>query len=448
MRGPVSASNAADRLMQPPTPIQSSAAHPLRTPRVLASDFASPLKVGRVCPQRAARTVQEDGGALGTDAPYPLRSLQFNRPRASWKLSPVVALVLLSAAALTFTACKPSGAAKGGGFPPMQVVMVEARRQTVTESLALVGTLTADEMIEIKSEVDGVVRKINFDEGEPVEQGRLLIQIDDGKLAASVAEGEANFKLSETNFERMRQLQKDRLVSRQEFDQASAVFDVNRAGLELKRQLLKDTRIVAPFAGTTGARMVSPGQVIAKNTTLTWLVQMDPVKVEVNVPERFLGQLRLGQNIEITVASLPGRKFQGRVYFIAPQIDTHTRTALVKARLANPKQELRPGMFANLELALQIRAAAVVIPEVALMLSGERASIYVVDKEMTAHLRPIKTGVRLAGEVEIVSGLLAGEKVVVEGTQKLRPGAKVSPAPPEASLPYTSGEKSVKPRVD
>ena len=142
-----------------------------------------------------------------------------------------------------------------------------------------------------------------------------------------------------------------RLVSRQEFDQAAAVFDVNRAGLELKRQMLKDTRIAAPFAGTTGARMISPGQVIAKNTTLTWLVQMDPVKVEVNVPERFLGQLKLGQEIELSVASLPGRKFRGRVYFIAPQIDTNTRTALVKARLANPKQELRPGMFANLDLA-------------------------------------------------------------------------------------------------
>lgn len=357
-------------------------------------------------------------------------------------------LILATAVTLLAAACKPTDAAKPGGFPPTQVVMLEARRQPVTESLALVGTLTADEMIEIKSEVDGVVRQINFNEGEPVEAGRLLIQIDDSKLAAAVAEAEANFKLSQASFDRMRQLQKDRLVSRQEFDQAAAVFDVNRAGFELKRQLLKDTRIVAPFNGVTGARMVSPGQVIAKNTTLTWLVQMDPVKVEVNVPERFLGQLQLGQSLEIAVASLPGRKFAGRVYFIAPQIDPNSRTALVKARINNPKHELRPGMFANLELALQIRNSAVVIPEVALMLSGERASIYVVDKESTAHLRPVKTGLRLAGDVEIVSGLVAGEKVVVEGTQKLRPGAKVSPAPPEALAPYTAAEKTVKPRND
>ena len=352
------------------------------------------------------------------------------------------ALFTLLAAALTLTACKPGGA-KMGGFPPTQVILVEARQQPVTESLALVGTLTADEMIEIKSEVDGSVRGINFNEGEPVEKGRLLIQIDDSKLAASVAEAEANFKLSEANFERMKQLRKDRLVAPQDYDQAAAVFDVNRASLELKRQLLRDTRIVAPFAGVTGARMVSPGQVIAKNTTLTWLVQMDPVKVEVNVPERFLGQLRIGQEIEINVASMLGRKFKGQVYFIAPQVDTATRTALVKARLANPKQELRPGMFANLDLTLQIRAAAVVIPEVALMLSGEVANIYVVDQEMTAHLRPVKTGVRLAGDVEIISGLRAGEKVVAEGTQKLRPGAKVVNAPAASAEPYVKSDAAV-----
>ena len=437
MCGQPSGAYASDRPMQPsmPTPNQSPAAIPWPTRRA----FLPPLSVAAPCSRRGDEADRAAGGAV--------RLLTSAATSAGARFAQIFLLLQLTAAALTLTGCKPA-AGKGGGFPPTQVVMLDARRQAVTESLSLVGTLTADEMIEIKSEVDGVVRQINFTEGEPVEQGRLLIQIDDSKLAASVAEGEANFKLSETNFERMRQLQKDRLVSRQEFDQTSAIFDVNRAGLELKRQMLKDSRIVAPFAGTTGARMVSPGQVIAKNTTLTWLVQMDPVKVEVNVPERFLGQLKLGQSIEITVASLPGRKFQGKVYFIAPQIDTNTRTALVKARLANPKQELRPGMFANLELALQIRDSAVVIPEVALMLSGERASIYVVDKEMTAHLRPIKTGVRLAGDVEIVSGLLAGEKVVVEGTQKLRPGAKVASAPPEAVLPYTSGEKTVKPRVD
>ena len=433
MRGHSSASNAADRLMQPLNPKQLPVANQPQSSGVIVARLSVDL--------RRSRRREEADRAVGR-AIRLLTSAATGGRRAA-----IFAHLMLAVAGLALTACKPV-AAKSGAFPPTQVVMLEARRQAVTESLSLVGTLTADEMIEIKSEVDGVVRQINFNEGEPVEQGRLLIQIDDGKLAASVAEAEANFKLSQANFERIRQLLKDRLVAPQEFDQTSATFDVNRATLELKRQLLKDTRIVAPFAGTTGARMVSPGQVIAKNTTLTWLVQMDPVKVEVNVPERFLNQLKLGQEIELNVASLPGRKFQGRVYFIAPQIDTNTRTALVKARIANPKQELRPGMFANLELALQIRDSAVVIPEVALMLSGERASIYVVDKEMTAHLRPIKTGVRLAGDVEIVSGLLAGEKVVVEGTQKLRPGAKVSPAPPEALLPYTAAEKTLKPRAD
>jgi membrane fusion protein (multidrug efflux system) len=358
----------------------------------------------------------------------------------------------MSVAAAVFSgavACKPKGAAAGaGGFPPTQVVMIEARKRPVSETLSLVGTLTADEMVEIKSEIDGLVKDVHFDEGRPVETGQLLLQIDDSKLVASAAEAEANFKLSQANFDRMRQLLKDKLVSQQEFDQAAAVFDVNRAGLDLKRQLLKDTRITAPFSGITGARNVSPGQVIAKNATLTWIVQSNPVKVEVNVPERFLAQLQLGQDIEIGVASLPGRKFRGKVYFIAPQLDPATRTALVKARIENPKLELRPGMFANLDLTLQIRDQAVVIPEAALMWSGERASIYVVDGEMTAQIRPVKPGVRLTAEVEITSGLKAGEKVIVEGFQKTRPGGKVAPAPAAASEPYLGLGKPAKTPVE
>ena len=176
-------------------------------------------------------------------------------PKAARTVPALVALALLSA-------CKKPDAGKAPGpafvMPPTQVIAIEARREAVAESLSLVGTLTADEMVEIKSEIDGLVKEVHFDEGRPVEKGQLLLQIDDSKLAASAAEAEANFKLSQANFERMRQLLKDKLVSQQEFDQAAAVFDVNRAGLDLKRQLLKDTRITAPFSGITGENARNP----------------------------------------------------------------------------------------------------------------------------------------------------------------------------------------------
>jgi membrane fusion protein (multidrug efflux system) len=262
--------------------------------------------------------------------------------------------------------------------------------------------------------------------------------LDATKLAASVAEAEANLKLSEANNERAKQLFKDKLISQQDFDQIAATFAVNQAGVELKRRQLKDARVAAPFAGIVGARQISPGQVVSRTTTLALLVDLDIVKVEVKVPEKYLRQLRVGQPLEFGVAAFPEEKFRGDVYFISPQIEEGTRTALVKARIPNREGKLRGGMFASLDLTLQLREAAIVIPEPALMSNGDQFSVFVVDAQGMAQLRPIKVGYRLAGRAEIVEGLKAGDTVVVEGLQKLRPGAPVKLAPPEAAAPYTN----------
>jgi membrane fusion protein (multidrug efflux system) len=164
------------------------------------------------------------------------------------------------------------------------------------------------------------------------------------------------------------------------------------------------------------------------------LIQLDhsklvaPVKVELNVPERFLAQLRPGQTIEVKIAAFPGRTFSGQVYFVAPQVDSSTRTALVKACLPNPDLALKPGMFASLDLALRLRERAVVIPESAILSNADRTSMFIVDAESNAQIRPVKLGMRVAGMVELTSGLQGGERVVAEGLQKVRPGAKVLPA--------------------
>jgi membrane fusion protein (multidrug efflux system) len=315
-----------------------------------------------------------------------------------------------------------------GGPPATQVVAAEAKAQPVSERLSLVGTVAANEMVEIRSETDGTIAEVLFHEGAHVRARDLLIRIDDSKLAAAVAEAEANFRLSRANHERSRQLYEDKLVSQQEFDQAAAVFQMNEAGLELKRQQLKDTRIHAPFEGVVSSRQVSPGQVISRNTTLTWLIDLDPVKIEFNVPERFLSQVQPDQTIEVTVAAYPGRPFRGRVFFVSPYVDPATRTALVKAETPNPKAELKPGMFANLDLILQVRERAVVIPETALVPSGDRLTVFVINDEQIIETRPVRVGVRLAGEVEIIEGLQAGERVVAEGVQKVRPGGRVKVA--------------------
>ncbi|MBI2948628.1 MAG: efflux RND transporter periplasmic adaptor subunit [Verrucomicrobia bacterium] len=337
------------------------------------------------------------------------------------------------------TGCTKKTAGGQMQMPPVRVIAIEAKLQSVSETLSLPGTIAANEMVEIKAETDGIVQEINFAEGQRVSKGHLLVKLDESKFAATLAEAEANLKLSQANFERAKQLFQDKLISQQDFDQAAATFAVNQAAVDLKRRQFADARVHAPFSGIVGARQISPGQVMSRNTTLTWLVDLDTVKVEVKVPEKYLRQLEIGQMMEFSVAAFPGEKFRGEVYFISPQIDTDTRFALVKAKIPNASAKLRGGMLASLELTLQLRDSAIVIPDPALMSNGDNFLVFVVDDKNTAQIRPVEVGLRMPGKAEVIKGLKAGEKVVVEGVQKLRPGAPVTFAPPESAAPYTQG---------
>ena len=344
-------------------------------------------------------------------------------------------IAIIGAIALSaLVGCKkkqPAGASGAG--PATQVTAAEAKRQSIAETLAVVGTLVANEFVEVKSETDGTVAEILFNEGQPVKKGDLLLRLDESKFTASLAEAEANLKLSATTFERSKQLFREKLISQQEYDQAASLFQVNEATVALRKRLLQDTRIVVPLSGIAGARNISPGQVINKNTTLTWVVDLEIVKAEFTVPERFLGEIKQGQLVELSVAAYPKQKFTGEIYFIAPQVDPATRTILVKARIPNADYKLKPGMFANFDLTLTLRADSIVVPESAVMAMGDRTSVYVIGPDNTAQLRPVKVGLRTANQVEIISGVERGEKVVTEGIQKVRPGGAVKIAAPVAT---------------
>lgn len=325
------------------------------------------------------------------------------------------------------------GAMAGGGI---QVVAVPVVRKVVAESVSLVGSVVPNEMIEVKAETDGTVREIRFQEGERVEKGDLLVELDNTKAAAQLNEAMARQKLAETSLARVGQLHKEHLISQADYDTASAEAAEKGAVVDMKRREFKDTRVIAPFAGITGARLISPGQVINKASTLTWLVDLDTVKVEVEVPERYLSQLRIGQPVEFRVAAFPKDTFKGEVYFIAPQLNAATRTALIKARIPNADAKLRGGMFANLDLALKLRESALVIPEPSIVNNGDITMVFAISATNTAVMKPVKTGIRIAGRVEILSGLVEGEMVVVEGIQKLRPGSPVKMGDPSAAAPY------------
>ena len=349
-------------------------------------------------------------------------------------------MLVVSTDLLVVTGCRKQPAVAGGADTarggPLQVIAVPARQQPVSETVGLVGSITPNEWVEVKSETDGTVQEVGFMEGQRVEKGQLLVALDQTKLQAGLAQAEANFQLAKSTYDRAERLHGEKLVPQQDYDQAVSGLAANQATVDLTRRNLKDARLVAPFSGITGARLISPGQVIARNTTLTSVVDLDTVKIELNVPERYLSQIQNGQKLTFSVAAYPGQSFQGEVYFISPQLEISTRTALVKARVPNPDIKLRGGMFARLDLTLRLRDSALVIPEPALLHSGDSVLVYVIDGQGLVQIRPVKIGLRLAGKAEVIEGLNAGEQVIVEGIQKIAPGMPVKNAPPEKAAPY------------
>ena len=326
--------------------------------------------------------------------------------------------------------CKKAdpGTADEGAFA-VPVVVAEAKLEPISERIFVVGTLAPNEVVDIKSEIDARVEELGFDEGEAVNRGQILFKLDDAKLRAAVNLADANFLLAETVLERNRSLLESRSISQQELDRSVATHAATQASLELARQNLIDATILAPFDGVMGARMISPGQVVNQGTILTTIVDTSPLKAEFNMPERFIGQLTIGQTIEIRVTAYETETFSGEVYFISPQVNTSSRTVLMKARVPNDDGRLIPGMFGNLDLILNVKESAIVIPESPVSYRGDLASVYVVTPEGEADLRSVRVGIRLAGRLEITEGVAVGERVVIEGTQKIGPGSPVSISP-------------------
>lgn len=335
--------------------------------------------------------------------------------------------ILCAAILLFVVGCENTAENKHSGERTINVVAFKSKEKAISEKLSLVGSIIANESVEIKSEIDGSIEEIDFKEGQFVQKGKVLFRINRKKLQAVLAQAEANLKLAEAAAKRYKALVETKAVSQQEYDQAIATLEVNRATKDLSKEQLGDATIEAPFEGVMGERLVSIGQFVAKGVSLGFLVNQDPMKVEFDIPERFLSKIKPGQNIKIHVAAYPDEYFSGEVYFINPQIDEQTRTALVKAYIPNSESKLRAGMFANLDLIIDVRMKAIVIPETALIVKRDTVSVFVINDKNSVSLRLIETGIYFDGMVEVVEGLSLGERIVTEGHQKLGNGVKVNP---------------------
>lgn len=346
---------------------------------------------------------------------------------------------LLSLAALVATAgCgKPPAAGGPPGEFMVQAVVAPAVRDTVRNEVQVVGSLAARDTLDVVSEITAPVKEILFTEGEVVREGQEIARLDDEKLSARLAEAKARRQLAETNYGRAQELFQSQTISQQEFDQAKAEFDVAVAGYNLLARELEDTVIKAPFDGVVGARMVSPGQFMSVGQPVTRLVRLDPLEVNFRIPERYVGMIRNGQPVSMESVAMPGAAIEGTIFYVDPVIDTATRTVAAKARVANPDRTLKPGLFGNLKVVLEERQDALVIPESAVRYAGDQASVVVMNGEGKAEFRNVRVGQRAAGRVEITEGLAEGERVVVEGYQKMGPGTGIIISPASAKYGIT-----------
>jgi membrane fusion protein (multidrug efflux system) len=335
-----------------------------------------------------------------------------------------IALVTL----VLFAACKDAESRAdggGGGPPPMAVEAAAAVQDTVVESIEATGQIEAVQAVELRPEVEGRITEILFREGQEVAQGAPLFKVDDAELKAQVAKAEADRDLARQALERTRQLIAQNASSAADLERAEANARSNDAQYDLLRIRLDRTVVRAPFGGVTGRRLVSLGDFVNSSTKLVSLQTVNPQRAAFRVPERHASRLKRGQVVEFHVAARPGRAFTGDVEFVDPVVELPARTILVKALVPNGQRLLQAGMFIEARLATEIRTNAVVIPEDA-VLPLQHANVVWVAADGKADRREVTLGVRTAGFVEVLSGVRAGELVVVGGAERLFPGAPVA----------------------
>jgi membrane fusion protein (multidrug efflux system) len=308
---------------------------------------------------------------------------------------------------------------------------VEAVNVTVgpaTRELSAVGTLQSNESVVIATEIAGRVSEIGFAEGEKARQGQILLRLDPSVLTAERDRAKASLVLSEANIKRAEILLKDQAIAERERDEAYAQWRLDEANLRLAEAQLAKTVIRAPFSGLLGLRRVSVGGYLRPGDAIITLDDIDPIKADFRIPEVFADQVKIGQNIELTVDAVAGRAFTGKVYAIAPQIDESGRSVLLRALVANEKGLLRPGMFARVNLVLEERTGALMVPEEALIAQGEQQLVYKVVAGKVEAVK-VKAGLRQKGRVEILEGLQPGDTVITAGQIKVRPGMPVTVLP-------------------
>ena len=325
----------------------------------------------------------------------------------------------------------------------MEVAKAEAI--TLTDDVQAVGSLKSSQGVMLRPEVSGRISRLGFTDGQLVKRGQLLVQLDDTLQQAQLKQAEAQASIARTNLQRSRELQAQNFVSQSAVDQNAAAMQVAEAQVALAQAQAQRMRVLAPFNGTAGLRLVDVGDYVKDGADIANLEDLSALTVQFALPERYVGRLRAGQPVDLAVDALPGRSFKGRVLALDSQVDTNGRAVQVLAQVANPGSVLRPGMFARPRVVFSVREGAVVVPEEALVPVGARQFLFKViddaDGKKVAQRVEAKLGLRLPGKVEILEGIQPGDLLVTAGHSRLLRGDNVPvrvvdlSRPPGASRP-------------
>jgi multidrug efflux system membrane fusion protein len=318
--------------------------------------------------------------------------------------------------------------------PPTPVAIAEAKSEVIPNLLTAVGDLAAVHQVNVTSDVSGRITDIMFTAGSDVKAGSPLVQLFDAPEQGDLASFKAQATGAQLALDRAKQLAARQFGPQATADAAQATYDQANAGIAKTEAIISQKLVRAPFAGELGVRHVEVGQYLTAGTQIVTLTDLSTLYANFTVTEKGSAMLKVGQTVRIAVDAFPGKVFEGKITTIEPQIATDTRNIRVQATLDNPEHILKPGMFASTTVVLPDKPAVVTVPETAVDYTLYGDSVFLLTEKkaddgktsLTAVRTFVRTGNRINGRAEILSGLNAGDRVVAVGQLKLQSGAAVA----------------------
>ncbi|MGN6314001.1 MAG: efflux RND transporter periplasmic adaptor subunit [Rhodanobacteraceae bacterium] len=386
--------------------------------------------------------------------------------------------VLISTLGLLLAACGSGGpqsdASASQSSVPVEVAA--ATHASISASYSGTAALEAEHEADVVAKASGVLLKLYVEEGQHVEAGQLLAQIDPSSAANQLAQSEAQLKKAQATYERAAKAIKQQLIPKQEYDGDLYDMQAQVAATRSAQLQLSWTRITAPISGVISKRMVKQGNLVQANQAIFHIVDMNPLTATLNVPEREIGTLKAGQPVKLNVDALPGKQFAGSIERIAPVVDATSGTFRVTCLFDNTKagnEILRPGMFGRVDIVYDQRRDALVIPRSALMDEDGETAVFEVEQGkakpkpvdrkvkpkpgdavaaepakpaqpvLVAKRRTVQIGYADGDRVQIVSGLKPGDRVITLGRDAVRDGSEVqvlAPSTVNANTTATAAE--------